>query len=509
MATTTDYYRKLIDGRLDPEDRPDIEAELQTVFSRPWTRLFVQSHKDKEVADRDTVGHRGTVIGKVDRVSLGKLRFVTRRPLERHDGLQIDLPILGKPYGFAVDRLFLLTGAKDQNPKEVYAAPEGSLVEVAMPADHPTMPAGAPVYCSSSQAVKQKYRHDRPKPGLHRVRQPLRLDAILQKDRFTLSAQVDGTRAVAHLTGPFPPCQDKAAMAATVRVVCSRLGASPFDLAEFSFQNEADGFVPVSKLNALRRDVLNDLTNRLVVSKEARIASLIKEMTPKPRTEYPKPAGAPFRWSVKVDRLSFLDEFTIADWQDIDEVVVDITRDHPAQLRENLNALARKIGQEHIRLALPALTRKWEEKAVLQKIESLRQEGWTKWEAANLSAWNYLGIDPTRYETAGIDLATDWSVYVLNRLAALQLLDMGVSRFALSPEDGLANMRTLLKEFGPAHRRHRLSRHTAILGRIVCLRQSHRRLSRQSQLQLPEHGNGFQPWRKSHRPRLPLPHHRP
>ena len=58
VATTTDYYRKLIDGRLESEDRPDIEAELQTVFSRPWTRLFVQSHKDKEVADRDSVGHR-------------------------------------------------------------------------------------------------------------------------------------------------------------------------------------------------------------------------------------------------------------------------------------------------------------------------------------------------------------------------------------------------------------------------------------------------------------------
>ncbi len=68
VATTTDYYRRLIDGTLDAEDRPDIEADLQTVFSRPWTRLFVQSHKDKEVADRDTVGHRGTLIGNVEAI---------------------------------------------------------------------------------------------------------------------------------------------------------------------------------------------------------------------------------------------------------------------------------------------------------------------------------------------------------------------------------------------------------------------------------------------------------
>src|SRR5262249_45696178 len=49
---------------------------------------------------------------------------------------------------------------------------------------------------------------------------------------------------------------------------------------------------------------------------------------------------------------------------------------------------------------------------------------------------------------ADLDLAADWSVYVVNREAARQLLDMGVRRFALSPEDGLANVRSLLAEFG-------------------------------------------------------------
>ena len=115
VATTTDYYRKLLDGRLAAGERALQEADLQTVFSRPWTRLFTQSHKDKEVADRDTVGHRGAPIGRVDSVRGNRLRFRTARALERHDGLQIDLPVLGKPFGFPVDHLWIVEGGRKAN----------------------------------------------------------------------------------------------------------------------------------------------------------------------------------------------------------------------------------------------------------------------------------------------------------------------------------------------------------------------------------------------------------
>ena len=39
-------------------------------------------------------------------------------------------------------------------------------------------------------------------------------------------------------------------------------------------------------------------------------------------------------------------------------------------------------------------------------------------------------------------------MYVVNRAAALQVLAMGAQRFALSPEDGVENMRSLFGEFG-------------------------------------------------------------
>jgi hypothetical protein len=117
-------------------------------------------------------------------------------------------------------------------------------------------------------------------------------------------------------------------------------------------------------------------------------------------------------------------------------------------LAEKLAQWGERLGRERLRLALPPLTRSWEDRGLRHKIARLRAAGWAKWEAANLSAWAYLDLDPLHPDTGSIDLSTDWSVYVLNRLAARQLLDMGATRFVLSPEDGIDNIRSLLGEFG-------------------------------------------------------------
>jgi putative protease len=462
VATTTDYYRKLLDGRLTGAERAVQEADLQAVFSRPWTRLFVQSHRDKEVADRDTVGHRGTLVGQVLAVrGAGKhdyrLRFQTARSLERHDGLQIDLPTQGKPFGFPVDRLWLVKrGTKE---KEVIEAPAGTLVEVGLPADHPQVPVGAPVYCSSSQAVKRRYRHDRPKPGLFRAKKEAHVKVELSETELTVTGGAGGGPSPGpvitvrrSLPGPFPTCRDSAVMEAAARGAFEKLGETRLTLKSFAFFNLSNRFVPVSKLNQIRREMAEGLEQALQVAGQERVKQVLTDVVPPAAASQKSEA---FRWSIKVDRIGFIDELEGADWRDVDELVVDITRDHPALLVEKLESLAKTLGRERIRLSLPPLTRKWEEAGLLHKLHKLLGAGWLKWEAGNLAAWSYLGITFEKNQGANaprsppIDLATDWSVYAVNREAVRQLAEMGAGRFTLSPEDGLANLRSLLAEFGP------------------------------------------------------------
>jgi putative protease len=472
VATTTDYYRKLLDGRLAPEERAVQETDLQTVFSRPWTRLFVQSHRDKEVADRDTVGHRGTLIGHVEGArSLGgrpaRLRFRTARAIERHDGLQVDLPVLGKPYGFPVDHLWIVKPGTDST--EAFEAPAGSLVEVELPADHPAMPGGAPVYCSSSQAVKQKYRHDRPRPDRFRARRPVRIELRISQNEVVgigrivpRSSHEPPLEVARTLSGPFPPANSAQAVLDNARTAFERLGDTRLSLASLEVHNEKGWFVPASRSNQLRRDLsaaLEEALGQALAQRCERIRADSQSACDQPRKENVASSVA-FRWSIKVDRVEYLSAFVGQDWEELDEIIVDIARDHPQLLEERLEGLGAVLGKERIRLALPALTRRWEEKGLLHKIERLRALGWRKWEAANLSAWDQLGLDAAcgpdgrngfpGADAESIDLAADWSIYVLNRFAARQLIEMGVSRFALSPEDGLSNMRSLLREYGPS-----------------------------------------------------------
>jgi putative protease len=449
VATATDYYRKLIDGRGDEAERAMEASDLQTAFGRPWTRLFIDSHRDKEVADRDHVGHRGALIGRIEAVHRDRksrrLRFRTVRALERHDGLQVDLPELGKPFGFGVRRMWVLERGSRRPAVEV---PAGALVEVELPQDHrvhPELPVGCLVYCASSNAVKRRYQHDRPKPGLYRTRQTAEVELTVAPAAAVAVGRAGAVEVRRELPGPFQPARDAAGTEAAARAAFDKLGDTGLALSRFTVHNPERLFVPVSRLNGLRRDLAAALESALDAARCRRTEQIVAGVCVPP----PAPRRQPFRWSVKVDRVGFLDRFTEADWADVDEVLVDIARDHPAVLVAQLDHLAERVGRDRIRLALPPLTRKWEENGLLHKVRKLRAAGWRRWEAANLSAWTYLGLDPAAGDTGDIDLATDWSVYALNRAAVLQLLHMGVSRFALSPEDGLANVRPMLAEFGP------------------------------------------------------------
>ena len=202
--------------------------------------------------------------------------------------------------------------------------------------------------------------------------------------------------------GSFTPAKDIRKTEEAARNAFGKLGDTRFNSAGWRSSNPDSLFVPVSQMNELRRQIAADDRETARGKIGPARPDIFRTSCASPHSPSPISHSA-FHWSLKVDRINLLKDFTEEDWKDLDEVVVEIAED-PV---DALKTLLRQLPRDHVRLALPMITRKWEEKEIADKILELQRAGWTKWEIANISGWNFLKLE------AG-NLATDWSVYVTN-----------------------------------------------------------------------------------------------
>lgn len=476
VAATVDYYRRILDGVLRGEEAALAEARLKTIFARPWTTLFLDSKHNPAAADPLVVGHRGSPIGVVRglrRTPAGRgVAFQPSLPVERHDGLQVDIPGEARPYGFPVDRLYL---AGRGTLEEVFAVPAGASAMAALPPDAPEFAVGLPLYQASSQAVKRSYPFTRPKEGAFAPKQPVRVAievGAAEPDgteaatatatcRMTLAAPehwlaAAGPEAGAPLiatveerVGVFP-ARDPSGAEKTARAAFERMGATRFVLGDWSFANAGNGFIRQGDWNRLRRDALEKLS----LLYEKRLADVAERLAGRAIGAAPTPslppadgsaAGDParlLRWSVYAETPDILGAFATEDFAAADEVVLEIADGDASRFDAALETLARAAGRDKIRLALPILMREEDAGRLAEQVDALWRAGWRLWQVAGLAGWRLFA------DRSGVDLAADWPLHTLNSLAAEQLAEMGFASFTLSPEDERDNLAHLLARYG-------------------------------------------------------------
>jgi putative protease len=450
VAATVNYYRRLLDRRISPTEQRRFESDIQTIFSRPWTTLHLNSPAYAEVTDPAFVGHRGARTGRVETiVTRGRthwLRFTTERDLERFDGLQLELAGLDKPYGFSVEELMVCRGPRGRSQR-CFEARAGTRVEVLLPPNHPPIPKGAVLYCSSAQAVKRRYRYEKPKPDAFRIRHEAEVTLRLTHNGAAAIATCGNATAHERIEMALKPARQADALTQAASQAFEKTGGTRFRLRSLRLENPGGLFVPVSVLNDLRRRVLDGL-EKARAEEHARRVSAIVQAEAEPARRVPSRVAGP-KWSVKISDPACLDGFGASDRAQVEEVVLDIGAVEAATLPAVLQSLSEAWSRERIRLALPLVTRSWERNELRTKIVLARDMGFDRWEAAHFSAWAFLGrsANAPAPDDPALELSSDWSVYVLNRAAARQVLDMGAGGFVLSPEDTRENLSALLSEF--------------------------------------------------------------
>ena len=244
VATVVNFYRNILDGK----KKSEIEAnDIKQVFSRPWCKFHFEG-KNKSVTDESFVGHRGLLIGNVQKVSKSRIGLKLKHKISRYDGVQIDVKGEEKPFGFGVKALFV-------NSKPVFEAIKGSYVEVELPFEHPFIEEGALVYLASSTEVKGKYDYKKPKPMEYR--NLVDVDVLVEVCEDKVWA-ISGQTSV-FVDGSFDKAKDVNKVYDAIKTAFSKTGGTEFNLSSIMINNFDGRFVPVSLLNELRRKLFDNI----------------------------------------------------------------------------------------------------------------------------------------------------------------------------------------------------------------------------------------------------------
>lgn len=454
VACVTDYYRHKLDGQLTAAQDAELVQDLQTVFSRPWTQLYAEGRSAMagSIIDAIAVGHRGAPIGEMQAVLCDTLdgsrwlRFHTRRPLEKHDGLQIELPSGGKPYGFPVDAMRLTGSARLE-----ITVPANTTVEVRLPPDDvPEIPMRATVFCSASQAVRRRYQFSHPRASACRLAQPVDIRITLRPEGFSLQATTAGADTVPPLSAtvtiplPLSAARQPDRTAAAVQHALERSGDTPWQMAHLTLDDPQGLFAPASALNDARRALFDALTDQAETQRQTRCAAVqrtfaIGAIRPHDTAAAP---GSTVQWTAKFNLDAPVQALPQAA-----EIILNLGHLAPADARTRLHAWLAKVPRQRLRLALPLITRQHDAAVLQATLTALLADGWTTWECADLGGFHTLRDCA---DDATLDLTADWTPYGLNHLAREQLADLGVTRTVASPEDTQSNIVALAAAPGPA-----------------------------------------------------------
>ena len=436
VAAVTKFYRQILDSR---GGKGVTLADLETIFSRRTTELYLDGKGKESPIDPESLGHLGAPIGTVKRVTKDRegrrwLRFHTARALEVHDGLQFDTMADGRHLGLGIREM---RPAISRTP--VFEVAAGTDVEIELPEDFPIRE-GENVYCSMSNAVKRMFPAPSFRPSDYPGGVKIDLDVTISAD--SISAAANGVTA--SIPGTFDSAKNPEKTYGAVEKAFSKLGETNYALGKLSLIDPDRRFAPMSVLNDLRRDLVERLDEAREKARRAKVEAALADDGELP--EIPQGNVAARRLKIRVGQT-----VPAGEW---DEIIVAIdlvgaaltplaTAD-AARFARGIRDARGRVGNASLpvgtfdasttRLALPVYTAEPDFNKLRVLVKRLHREGFEKWEASDLATLRLL-------KTAGVsDITADWTLYAFNSHALAELSSLGVKRFVASPENVRENL---------------------------------------------------------------------
>ena len=419
VATVTKGYREFLQrveqGTFSEPTFEEVQPLVQ-IFSRGFTGGMYGGREGREYITRTQPDNRGLELGTVVGFEKGEVIVEVRAPIAERDGLGFEPPAGGhlESVGFSAGPVRTLSHRNGVWKQAIKA--------------RKTVPLGWTVVRNLQLSLIESARETYAAIGTgKRRRVPLTVRCFgaaggALKAIFTMGAQAVEVRSEMALA----PAQKRALDVAQLREQFGRMGESPFVLGELDASGLSEGlFLPVSELNRMRQDAVEQLTERLrwahegdLAERRERIAMAIAATALTPAAS--PPPAAPVL-SAEVWRVEDGDEALAAG---ANEVVLDPFLRHPFPSVTAVTALVARVQDAGatFRLRLPTIVRPEERKKL------------DKWLALGTPLLSgHLGL-LAELAAAGRDVRADYAVNCFNAPTAHELFALGASGITPSIE---------------------------------------------------------------------------
>ena len=426
VATVTNGYRTFLD-RLAAGDRTapspsDVEPLVQ-IYSRGFTGGMYGGREGRGYVTREHPDNRGRELGTVVGRQGRDLVVEVSAPLHVGDGVGFESPAErgGAAVGFTVSEVRTLSSGAAYR-QALVAPPRISVGE------------GWRVVRSSEAALLERARASYTALPAELRQRKTRLDVrVFGSAGGQLKAvfSADGETVTVRSELNLAPASKRALDEPALREHLGRLGETPFSLAALELSGLSPGlFLPISEINHLRQQAVDELLQRRDWAREAalaeRRATIDAALKLSPST-HGAPDGVPTGSSARFDLVASvftLDDARVAAAAGATTIVLDVFLRHPTPPVTRVRALADELAAQGVmlRLRTPTIVRP-EERRVVQK--------WLDLGFPLLSG--HLGL-VAELSRAGRDVIADYAVNCFNQHTAAELFRLGARRIALSVE---------------------------------------------------------------------------
>jgi putative protease len=425
VATVTQGYRTFLDrldkGVVAPPSFEEVQPLVQ-IFSRGFTPGMHVGRAGRDYITRTHPDNHGLEIGVVVGREGAELLLDVTAEVATGDGLGFEPPpgVQGQPVGFSVSAVRSVRAASSATRQAVM-----SRVHV---------PAGWKVLRTSHAALLERARAsfaDLAAPArARRTRVDMRLFGAAGAP-LKVVATADGEQVSVRGEIPLAPARAHALDDARLREQLGRMGETPFALGDLDIAGLGSGlFLPVSELNHLRQQVVDELLVRRdwaevarVAERDGAIAAAIARLPADAGAPPPNDAVPEGRFVLSAEVYRVEDARAAADGG-ATEVTFDPFLRHPAPPAARVRALAEELAGRGValRLRTPSIVRSEERRAL------------AKWLALDLPILSgHLGL-VAELARAGRDVTADYAVNCFNQHTAAELFRLGARRIVLSIE---------------------------------------------------------------------------